>query len=53
MVLKMEITVCAIVAQQQIQSESVQVLRIQSECGKMRTRKTPNTDTFHAVRKSV
>ena len=22
---------------------------VQSECGKMRTRKTPNTDTFHAV----
>ena len=25
-------------------------LRIQSESGKMRTRKTPNTDTFHAVK---
>ena len=25
-------------------------LRIQSECGKMRARITPNTDTFHAVR---
>ena len=24
-------------------------LGIQSECGKIRTRKTPNTDTFHAV----
>ena len=24
-------------------------LRIQSECGKTRTRKTPNTNTFHAV----
>ena len=24
-------------------------LRAQSECGKIRTRKTPNTDTFHAV----
>ena len=24
-------------------------LRIQSECGKLRTRITPNTDTFHAV----
>ena len=24
-------------------------LRIQSECGKMRTRKTSNKDTFHAV----
>ena len=24
-------------------------LRIQSECGKMPTRVTPNTDTFHAV----
>ena len=26
-------------------------LRIQSECGKMRTRITPNTDTFYAVDK--
>ena len=25
-------------------------LRIQSECGKIRTRTTPNTDTFYAVR---
>ena len=24
-------------------------LRIQLECGKIRTRKTPNADTFHAV----
>ena len=24
-------------------------LRIQSECGEIRTRKTPNTDTFRAV----
>ena len=24
-------------------------LQIQSECGKIRTKKTPNTDTFHAV----
>ena len=24
-------------------------LRIQSECGNMRTRMTPNTDIFHAV----
>ena len=24
-------------------------LRIQFECGKIRTRKTPNMDTFHAV----
>ena len=24
-------------------------LHIQSECGKTRTRKTPNIDTFHAV----
>ena len=24
-------------------------LRIQSECGKIRTRKTPNMDTFHAT----
>ena len=25
-------------------------LRFQSECGKIRTRKTPSTDTFHAVK---
>ena len=25
-------------------------LRIQSKCGKIRTRKSPNTDTFHTVR---
>ena len=24
-------------------------LRIQPECGKIRTKKTPNTDTFHTV----
>ena len=24
-------------------------VRIQSECGKIRTRKSPNTDTFHGV----
>ena len=24
-------------------------VRIQCECGKIRTRKTPNTDTFHAM----
>ena len=28
-------------------------LRIQSKCGKIRTRKTPNTDTFHAVMLSL
>ena len=27
-------------------------LRIQSECGKIRTRITPNTDTFYAVSES-
>ena len=27
----------------------VVLVRIQSECGKIRTRITPNTDTFHAV----
>ena len=35
-----------------IQTEYVDIgvfLLIQSECGKIRTRKTPNTDTFHAV----
>ena len=25
------------------------MVRIQSECGKIHTRKTPTTDTFHAV----
>ena len=25
---------------------------IRTECGKIRTRKTPNTDTFHAVRET-
>ena len=25
--------------------------RIQSECGKIRTRKTPNTDTFYAMKR--
>ena len=25
------------------------ILRNQSKCGKIRTRKTPNTDTFHAI----
>ena len=25
-------------------------LRVQNECGKIRTRKTPNMDTFHAVK---
>ena len=28
-------------------------LRIQSECGKIRTRITPNTDTFRAVERSL
>ena len=28
-------------------------LRIQSECGKTRTRKSPNTDTFHPVLNSI
>ena len=28
-------------------------LRIQSECGKIRTRRTPNTDTFHALQLSI
>ena len=31
----------------------LKILRIQSKCGKIRTRKTPNTDTFHAVSRSV
>ena len=26
---------------------------IQSKCGKIRTRKTPNVDTFHAVKNKV
>ena len=29
------------------------ILRIQSECGKIRARKIPNMDTFHAVLFSV
>ena len=29
--------------------EGVSLIRIQSECGKIRTRKTPNTDAFHVV----
>ena len=28
-------------------------VRIQSECGKMRTRQTPNTDTIYAVMASI
>ena len=28
-------------------------LSIQSKCGKIRTRKTPNTDTFHAVTRNT
>ena len=32
-----------------IRTEYGGILRIQSECGKIRTRKTPNTDTFHVV----
>ena len=29
------------------------MVRIQSECGEIRTRKTPNTETFHAVNDST
>ena len=32
-----------------IWTEDGKIWSIQSKCGKMRTRKTPNTDTFHAV----
>ena len=32
-----------------IRTEYGEIGDIQSECGKMRTRKTPNTDTFQAV----
>ena len=32
-----------------IQTEYGKILRIKSECGKIRTRKTPNTYTFYAV----
>ena len=28
-------------------------LRIRSKCGKIRPRKTPNTDTFHAALKTI
>ena len=34
---------------QQFALHCVKSVRIQSECGKIRTRKTPNTDAFHAV----
>ena len=36
---------------QQFALHCVKSVRIQSECGKIRTRKTPNTDPFHAVLK--
>ena len=32
-----------------IGTEYGEILRIQSECGKIRTKKIPNTDTFHTV----
>ena len=32
-----------------IRTEYGEIRSIQSECGKIRTRKTPNTDTFYAV----
>ena len=31
----------------------VVLIRIQSECGKMRTRITPNTDSFYAVSRHI
>ena len=31
-------------------ASSYPILGIQSECGRIRTRKTQNTDTFHAVK---
>ena len=34
-------------------TEYGEILRIQSECGKILTRKSPNTDTFHAVSVSI
>ena len=34
-------------------SHCLKILRIQSKCGKIWTRKTPNTDTFHAVSRNV
>ena len=33
-----------------IRTEYGEILRIHSKCGKVPTRKTSNTDTFHAVR---
>ena len=33
----------------QIWTECGEIFRIQSKCGKMRTRITPNTDTFYAM----
>ena len=35
-----------------IRTEYGEILRIQSKCGKIKTRKTPNMDTFHAVSSS-
>ena len=32
-----------------IRTEYGKIRRIQSECGKIRSRKTPNTDTFHTI----
>ena len=32
-----------------IRTDYGEIRSIQCECGKMRTRKTPNTDTFYAV----
>ena len=40
---------CFIVIRDNSFSTYVASLRIQPECGKMRTRITPNTDTFYAV----
>ena len=35
-----------------LSTERYVVYGIQSECGKIRTRKSPNKDTFHAVKRS-
>ena len=36
-----------------IQTEAEEILRIQLECGKILTRKTPNMNTFHTVLFSI
>ena len=43
------VEVAAIITAWKVSVFGLFLVRIRSECGKIRTRKTPNTDTFHAV----